>query len=164
MPFVTTTCGSRFEYTSKEYGQGGMKKVFMAPDKSYVVCFYKEQKKLTADDRKRVKQVVTTYRKTIFQNAGGKYFTDLMCWPTYMFDNPEDGFGVICPTYPSNFFFQFGHNQNSPKPKKGKEKNGHWFFEVYTRNCLHEKELGDWASYLRIALLVTRMIRRLIGR
>ena len=161
MEYITTTCGTQLTYMPTSIGEGGMKIVFMSPDKNYVVCKYKHPTKVTRQDRKRVGKIVSAYRQTIFQNAGGHYFKNLMCWPTYIFDNPRDGFGVVCPVYPSNFFFETGRNEFARSPKPGKEKNGRWFLSLYQRNCLHDSELGDFASYLRMALLLARSVRRL---
>lgn len=161
MEYITTTCGTQLTYMPDSIGQGGMKTVYISPDKNYVVCKYTDPTKVTRQDRKRVEKIVSTYRQTIFQNAGGAYFKNLMCWPTYVFDNPRDGFGVVCPVYPSNFFFKTGKNQFARTPKPGKEKNGRWFLSLYQRNCLHDSELGDFASYLRMALLLARSVRRL---
>lgn len=161
MEYVTTTCGTQLEYLPDIIGEGAMKIVYMSPNKKYVVCKYKEEAKVTIQDRERVKKIVTTYRQTIFQNTGGTYFQDKMCWPTHMFDNPKDGFGVICPVYSTNFFFNIGRNEFVNSPKAGKEKNGRWFLSLFQRNCLHQSELGEFTSYLRMALLLAQSVRRL---
>ena len=156
MPSIQTTCGSTFYYSKEPIGEGAAKIVYMTTDKKHVVCFYK---KSDPADRSRVQQIIGNYRMNVL-GGNGAFFKDLMCWPTHMFDN-ELGFGIICPTYPENFFFSIGSNQNAPMSLKGKEKHGRWFTGVYQRAFLHKKELSDWSSYIRICLQLARSVRKL---
>ena len=158
MPSIQTTCGTTFHYNEESIGEGAVKEVYLTTDKKNVVCFYKQE--ATPADRSRVKQIVNNYRMNIFGSANGDFFKDLICWPTHMFDN-EQGFGVVCPTYPDNFFFGIGSGDRVPIKLKGREKHGRWFTGVYQRACLHKEELSDWSSYIRICLQLARSVRKL---
>ena len=128
----------------------------MSTDRKNIICFYRY---VTDSTRTRIQKMVEEYQIKIF-DGNGSFFTDVISWPRHYFDN-EDGFGVIFPAYPDNFFFSIGSSDHVPMKLKGQEKHGQWFTGVYQRACLHKEELSDWSSYIRICLQLARAIRKI---
>ena len=132
--------------------EGGMKEVFFTPDKRNVLCFFKDQ-----SDRTRVSRleaVLGRYNPTT-DAATGEYWKTLFCWPTAIVTTPR--LGVMCPTYPGNFFFKEG-------PWSGKEKEGSWFTGRTGggkpfRDMMPESERGTWINYFRLCITMSRAIR-----
>ena len=67
--------------------------------------------------------------------------------------------GVVCPTYPGNFFFKGG-------PWAGKEKEGKWFTGRTGagkpfRELMPPEERGSWLNYFAICIQMARAVRRL---
>lgn len=153
---VTATDGSEFEFRDEIIGQGGMKDVYFAPDRSYVVCFFRESQDAVA--RERLSNLVGSYREGIYAQEGGDYWKEIFCWPTHVVEH-NGRLGLICPTYPSQFYFDDGTINNDMLGLRGKEKVGKWF--VTHRHLLDPKERGNWASYIRICLLISRAVRRM---
>jgi len=108
--------------------QGGMKDVYFAPDKSYVVAFFRD--KQDYNSKERLSNIVRLYRERIFNQEGGEYWKNLFCWPYDMFEN-NGKVGIIVPVYQKYFFFQIGYNAsaNAIASIKGEEKEGKWFEE-----------------------------------
>jgi hypothetical protein len=131
---------------------GGMKCTYFAPDRSYVVQFYHDES-LGKDParRARLDKVLGKFNPTTDPEAGG-YWSRLFCWPTGVVVKPR--LGIVCPTYPSNFFFKSG-------PFKGKDKEGTWFVLPKPRKMLPPEERGDWVNYFAICILLARAVRRL---
>ena len=140
-------------------GSGAMKDVYFAPDKSYVICFYKTKQDYQA--RERLEMITGKYRDGIFNQAGGDYWQNLFCWPTAMLEH-EGKLGIVAPTYPKHFFFEHGSKNNDILGIKGKEKEGKWFAAANLRNrFVDTRELGDWLSHLKVCLLLSRAVRRM---
>lgn len=141
--------------------EGGMKRTYFSPDRSYVVQFYKNQS--SAGDRQhlaRLQAILGTHNPTLLQSAGGnapsttsaEYYKKLFCWPTGIVISPE--LGIVAPTYPSNYFFASG-------PFQGKEKEGWWFIGPKVRKLLPDQERGSWINYFKMIILMARAVRRL---
>src|ERR1700722_762098 len=131
---------------------GGMKRTYFAPDQSYVVQFYHDQK--LADDpsrRARLEKALGTFNPTSVP-VNGAYWRNLFCWPTGVVVKPS--LGIVCPTYRPNFLFSEG-------PFKGKEKEGTWFVLERPRRMLTDKDRGTWINYFQICILIARAVRRL---
>lgn len=156
---LTTQDGQLVEYKDEIIGQGGMKDVYFSPDRSYVVAFYRD--KLDQAGNERVKAIVSTYRKGIFEKEGGDYWQELFCWPTGIVE--KDGrVGIVSPAYKRNFFFAYGSVNNDFLAIKGKEKEGKWFASASNRSkYLPPEEKGSWLTHLRICLMISRAVRRL---
>lgn len=164
---ATLTDGSKIEYIIKEDPpRGGMKYTYFAPDKTYVVQFFNDPN-VTKDPnlRKRLEAIIGKYNPTVSEKDGGargnsevmaSYFSSKFCWPKAIVREPE--FGIVCPTYPSNFFFQDG--ASSLLDLKGKDKKSNWFTSK-NRKYLNEAELGDFRSMLQISITLARSIRRM---
>ena len=141
---------------------GGMKKTYFAPDRSYVVQFFHDAE--AAHDpqrRERLENIISKYNPTLSNKDGGavgnsdvaaQYFKKFFCWPTAIVEKPE--FGIVAPTYPGNFFFASG-------PWKGQEKKAKFFSYPKCRKHLPADELGSFARYLQISLVISRAMRRL---
>lgn len=141
--------------------RGGMKDVYFAPDRSYVVAFYRD--KQDYNSRERLKKLVTQYYDSFFNRQGGEYFKSLYCWPTDIVGS-EHKVGLIVPTYDKSFFFKRGYALS--EGIKGKEKQGLWFASGKFRNKqfslrLDETELGNWLSYYQICVKIARGVKRL---
>lgn len=155
---ATLLDGHQVEYVvdpDKTMG-GGMKLVFFTPDKSSVVCFFKAEKP-DPTRRNRLEAVIGKFNPTTQNN--GEYWKRLFCWPTAIVQSPERGLGIMCPTYPKNFFFDDG-------PWKGKEKEGTWFSGRTGggkpfREMMPEPERGTWINYFSLCIQMARAIRRL---
>jgi hypothetical protein len=154
---ATLTDGRQVEYVvdPDKAMEGGMKQVFFTPDKSSVLCFFKEQSDPTR--RARLDAVTGKYNPTT--QTYGEYWKKLFCWPTGIVQSSERGLGIMCPTYPSNFFFKDG-------PWKGKEKEGTWFSGKTGggkafRDLMPEPERGTWINYFRLCIMMARAIRKM---
>src|SRR5262245_3108298 len=113
MATATTKDGKNIEYRPEMIGDGAMKEVYFTNDKSQVVCFYKDPKAGQDPARvRRLEKILGSNNPTVPKSAGGAarsdqdaaYFRDLFCWPTAIITKPR--FGIVCPTYPGDFFFQ----------------------------------------------------------
>lgn len=142
--------------------KGGVKDVYFAPDRKYVVAFFRAT--LDFNQRDRIKRIVTLYLNNIKSGSAGDYFLqDIYRWP---YDAVElDGrTGVVVPIYDRKFFFMKGYTANATI--KGGEKVGKWFTSPSFRNqqyplSLDKSELGDWLSYFQIAINICRGIKKM---
>ena len=154
-----TTDGRVVEFVDDIIGSGAMKDVYFAPDKSYVVAFYKTKQDFQAKDR--LQMITGKYRESIFNQAGGDYWKNLYCWPTAMVEH-DGRLGLVAPTYPKHFFFERGSKNNDQLKIKGKEKEGKWFATASHRNrFVDPRELGDWRNHLKVCVLLSRAVRRM---
>lgn len=143
--------GSTIQFVDEIIGQGGMKDVYFSPDKSYVVAFYRSPQDANARDR--LEHITGVYYDRIFGQAGGGYWKDYFCWPEKIVEW-EGKVGVVCPTYPKNYFFSDGN-------LRGKEKEGKWFASARLRNkFVPDSEKGTWLTHLRMCLCIARAVRR----
>src|SRR5258708_4112234 len=169
MPTATLKDGRNIEFQPNMIGDGAMKEVYFTNDKSSVVCFYKDPKAGQDPSRiRRLEKILGPNNPTIPREPGGKggaarneadaeYFKRLFCWPTGIVTKPR--FGIVCPTYPGDFFFQSG-----PDFIKGKEKNGMRFIGMRNRSLLQKfapTELGDFRLYLSMCIMMARAVARL---
>jgi len=154
-----TASGHTIEFIDDVIGSGGMKDVYFSPDKSFVVAFYRDKQDHQARDR--LNSITTVYRDRLFNEVGGVYWKELFCWPS---DIVEHGgrLGIIAPTYPQKFFFQYGSKNSDALNIKGKEKEGKWFASPKLRNrFVDPRELGDWRMNLRMCVRLSRAVRKL---
>lgn len=159
--------GRRIPYViSDNPPRGGMKYTFFAPDRSYVVQFYNDPNASRDENlRMRLKAILGAYNPTVAEKNGGaagntevwaEYFSKRFCWPIAIVQFPE--FGIVCPTYPDEFFFD---ESSAPQLKlAGKDKKSHWFTS-FNRDFLSKEERGDLKAMLSIAISLTRSVRRL---
>lgn len=169
---ATLADGRKLPYVIKDNPpRGGMKYTYFAPDKSYVVQFFNNPE--VANDpnlRKRIEAIIGKYNPTLAEEDGGAkgnskgmadYFANKFCWPTAIVSQPE--FGIVCPAYPSNFFFA---ENASVIPElsielRGKDKKSKWFTSGKLRRFIREQELGDFRSMLQMSISLARSIRRM---
>ncbi len=164
--------GRKIEYVIKDNPpRGGMKYTYFAPDKSYVVQFFNDPE-ITDDPnlRKRIEAIIGKYNPTLSEASGGAkgnteamatYFSSKYCWPTAIITQPE--YGIVCPAYPSNYFFS---DNASVIPEfsvnlKGKDKKSQWFTSAKLRRILNPSELGNFRSMLQMSISLARSIRRM---
>lgn len=159
--------GRRIPYVIEDNPpRGGMKYTYFAPDRSYVVQFYNDPNASRDEQlRMRLKAILGQYNPTLAEKNGGaagnseilaEYFSQRFCWPLAIVQFPE--LGIVCPTYPDEFFFT---EHSAPQLKlAGKDKKSHWFTSM-NRDFLSKDERGDLKAMLRIAILLTRSVRRL---
>jgi serine/threonine protein kinase len=157
---LQATDGTPCEYDDAlPAGSGGMKDVFFAPDRSYVIGWYR--KPLDANQLDRLKNIVGPYRQRIFEQEGGHFWQSLFCWPTHILEH-GGRIGVRMPTYQKHFFFEFGSKNDDFLSIRGKEKEGKWFASAnHQQKHLDSRERGDWRSYLSACLKIARGVRRL---
>ncbi len=147
---VPGSSGKSYEYVwTATPAEGGMKIVFFAPDKSYVVAFFKTPQDANAIDR--LENLVGVYRERIFNQIGGDYWQSIYCWPTDIVNDSTHGIGLVVPAYPKQFFFA----HDGSIPLKGAEKIGSWFTTPDRRfGLLDQNETGDWLCYFNICRLL----------
>lgn len=156
---LTASNGETIQFINEIKAQGGMKDVMFAPDKSYVVAFFRD--KPDAAMRERLEMITGRYRERIFNQAGGDYLQNLYCWPTAVVEY-EGRLGVVSPFYRSCFFFEHGSRNNDMLGIKGKDKDGKWFASANNRQkFLDERELGDWMRHIKVCIMLARAVRRM---
>lgn len=149
---ATLEGGQTIEYLPKIIGEGGMKVVHFTPDKSQVVCFFKDSHTATDPQRRlRLQAIVGKYNPTRDETHGA-YWEQLFCWPSHVVVAPQ--LGIVAPAYAANFFFASG-------PFTGKEKQAKWFTSPKLRKMLPEAERGTWLSMLQICIRLARALRRM---
>lgn len=156
---VTTLSGKPVTYIDEIIGSGAMKDVYLTADHQEVVAFYRDP--LDAAGIERLTMITGPYRKGIFDDATGAYWQALFCWPTdVVFDGKRHG--IVLPVYAAHFFFTYGSVHDDFLDIKGGEKEGKWFASPTNRlTRLDPRERGDWRTYLRICLLISRAVRRM---
>ena len=158
---LTAEDGSPIEFDdSTMAGSGGMKDVYFAPDRSYVVAWFRKPQDLNSLER--LKNIVGPFRERIFNQPGGEYWTNLYRWPTKLVQYSGRS-AIVVPTYEQNFFFEFGSKNNDTLLGiKGKEKEGKWFASAnHQQKHLDPQERGDWLKYLAICIKIARAARRM---
>jgi serine/threonine protein kinase len=156
---LRTLEGHPVEFVDKVIGSGAVKDVYISPDKSYVVAFFRDVQ--DAQAKERLMMIAGRYREGIFERGGGEYWHKVYRWPTAVVEH-QGRLGVVVPTYQKQFFFEHGSRNDDMLGIKGKEKEGKWFASASNQNrFLDPRERGDWLSYLRISLLIARAVRRM---
>jgi serine/threonine protein kinase len=154
-----TSDGRPIEFVDEIIGAGGMKDVYFSPDKSYVVAFFRDKQDNQAKDR--LAMITGKCKESIFNNVGGEYWKDLLCWPTDMLEH-DGRLGVVAPTYNKQFFFEYGSKNNDFLGIKGQDKEGKWFASAINQNrWLDPRERGNWLNYLSLGMQLSRAVRRL---
>lgn len=145
---------------------GGMKHTYFTPDKKYAIQFFNDSSDANDPNlQKRMSFIIGKYNPTLSEEKGGAkgnteksaaYFSKSFCWPVAVVKYPE--FGIVCPAYPQNFFF----NEDSSDfiNLKGVDKRSSWFTSK-NRKYLNEKECGDFRSMLSMSISLARSVRRL---
>ena len=158
---IKTKKGKTVSYDSDQLaGKGARKIVYFSPDRSYVVAFYKGA--LDPEDRQRIESIINQYTKSIFEQDGGDYWKEILCWMTDSFEF-EGKSGIVLPAYPKQFIFEFGSFENDKCRIRGKDKRAKWFTSPTNRfKVLNPKERGnDWKKYLQSCLCIARGVQRL---
>jgi hypothetical protein len=159
--------GSTIEYVyDANAPRGGMKHTYFTPDKKFAVQFFNkpaDAHNIAMQDR--IRTIVGIYNPTRSEADGGalgntektaEYFRSRFCWPVGIIKSPE--FGIVCPTYPKNFFFDSG--ASTVLNLCGKDKKSNWF-TGRNRRYLAAEELGDFRTMLKTAIGLSRGIRRM---
>lgn len=156
---LTATNGETILFIDEIKAQGGMKDVMFAPDKRYVVAFYRGE--TDPATRERLEMITGPYRERIFSQEGGDYLQKLYCWPTAVVEY-RGRLGVVVPFYRDCFFFAHGSRNHDMLAIRGKEKDGKWFASANNRSkFLDPRELGDWMMHLKICIMLARAVRRM---
>jgi serine/threonine protein kinase len=146
--------------------QGGMKDVYFSKDKSYVVAFFRDydsnkNRQEYNNLKDRMLEIVTVKKDGIFNQQGGEYWKDRLCWP-YDLVEYNGKLGIAVPAYARHFFFGTGSRNGDFLNIKGKEKGGKWFASPFHFNKnLDPSEKGDWYKILLVCLNISRAVRRL---
>ncbi|MCH5204053.1 MAG: serine/threonine protein kinase [Oscillospiraceae bacterium] len=146
--------------------RGGMKHTFFTPDRKFAVQFFNDPKDARNPRiQDRIRTITGIYNPTLSEADGGavgntgktaEYFRQRFCWPVAIVRQPE--FGIVCPTYPKNFFF--GADASTVLNLKGKDKKSNWFTGK-NRKYLTPAERGDFRTILGTAISLSRSIRRM---
>jgi len=159
--------GNTIEYVyDANAPRGGMKHTYFTPDRRFAVQFFNnprdgENPRL----QDRIRTIVGIYNPTLPEQDGGAlgntektadYFRRRFCWPVAIVRQPQ--FGIVCPTYPQNFFF--GNTASNVLNLKGKDKKSNWF-TGRNRKYLNPVELGDFRMMLKTAIGLSRTVRRM---
>ncbi len=146
--------------------RGGMKHTFFTPDRKFAVQFFNNPRDAQNPGlQDRIRNIVGPYNPTLSERNGGAlgntektadYFRSKFCWPVAIVRSPE--FGIVCPTYPSNFFF--GGEASTVLNLKGKDKKSNWF-TGRNRKYINASELGDFRTMLKTAIGLSRTVRRM---
>lgn len=146
--------------------RGGMKHTFFTPDRQFAVQFFNNPRD-SEDPRMqdRIRTIVGIYNPTISEADGGAlgntpktadYFRQRFCWPVAIVKSPQ--FGIVCPAYPSKFFFD--KSASTVLDLNGKDKKSNWF-TGRNRRYLAPAERGDFRTMLKIAIGLSRTVRRM---
>ncbi len=146
--------------------RGGMKHTFFTPDRKFAVQFFNNPNDARNPRlQDRIRTITGIYNPTLSEADGGalgntektaEYFRRRFCWPVGIVKYPE--FGIVCPTYPQNFFF--GADASTVLNLKGKDKKSNWF-TGRNRKYLSPAEKGDFRTMLGTAISLCRSIRRM---
>jgi serine/threonine protein kinase len=163
---ATLSNGKTIEYIKTDNPpRGTMKYTYFTPDGDAVVQFFNRDVNSDSDTVKRLKAILGRYNPTLSSEDGGavgnsvktaNYFKKRYCWPIALVDKPE--FGIVCPIYPPQYFFD--ENSSEKLRLSGKDKKSNWFTSN-NRKYLKREELGDFKSMLMISLNLSRAVRRL---
>lgn len=156
---IKTSNGEIIEYYDEIIASGGMKDVYFSTDKKNVVAFFRDP--IDNVGIERLEMITGSYRKGIFDNEYGSYWSQLFCWPeSIVFDGKRHG--IVLPIYNKHFFFEHGSINDDFLGIKGCEKEGKWFAAPTNRlQRLDPRERGDWRMYLRLCLMIARATRRM---
>jgi serine/threonine protein kinase len=142
-----------------------MKYTYFAPDRSYVIQFYNNPADADYNTRSRIEAIIGRYNPTLSERRGGAigtddalaaYYAKRYCWPSDIVVSPE--FGIVCPAYPKNFFFDSA--ASDVLNLFGRDKKSNWFTSS-NRKFLHKSELGDFRTAIACSILLARSVRRL---
>lgn len=159
--------GATIEYVyDANAPRGGMKHTYFTPDRRFAVQFFNDPRAgQNPQLQDRIRTITGIYNPTISEEEGGalgntqktaEYFHRRFCWPVAIIKQPQ--FGIVCPTYPQNFFF--GDGASSVLNLKGKDKKSNWF-TGRNRKYLDPLERGDFRTMLSIAIGLSRAVRRM---
>lgn len=150
--------------------RGGMKHTFFTKDKKFAIQFYNKAEDANSPQiRDRLEKIVGIYNPTISEAKGGmignteqmgEYFSHLYCWPVALVKSPD--FGIVCPRYPSNFFFGKNPVKDGVNLEiGGKDKKSRWFTSKKLNKYLKDEERGNFMTMLRLSISLARAIRKL---
>jgi hypothetical protein len=131
---------------------GAMTYTYFAPDRSYVVHFYRDAALQKDPGRRKRTEMLTGKFNPTLDPILGDYWRKLFWWPSGAVVKPK--LGMVCPTCRPNFLFSDG-------PFKGKQKDAYLFVLEKPRRMLTDKDRGTWLNYLQICILLARAVRRL---
>lgn len=156
---LTAHDGTLIEFVDEVRGSGGLKDCYFHPNREYAVLLFREP--VDANGRDRLNSIVGRYREQIFNGPGGSYWNDLFCWPQRTLEW-NGRFGITAPIYAKHFFFEHGSKNGDMLRIRGREKEGKWFASANNRSkFLDPRELGTWATHIRICLLIARAVRKM---
>lgn len=161
--------GSKLPYVITDNPpRGGMKYTYFAPDKSYVIQFFNDPEiGMIPEIQDRISAIIGKYNPTLSEENGGArgnsqtladYFSQRYCWPVAMVKYPE--FGIVCPAYPSNYFFDSNSSIVEGLDLSGKDKKSNWFTSR-NRKYLNKSELGNFMMMMKLSICLARAIRRM---
>ena len=156
---LTTHGGREIAIEPDPFASGGMKNVHWVEGRKYVAGFYRDTPDTNVMDRLRA--IVGAHRTGILSGPGGEILSTLYRWPEDIVE--WDGrTGILVPCFENQFFFEHGSFDGDRLKIKGKEKQGKWFASAHNRaTFLDPREVGNWLSYLKIAIRLARAVRRL---
>jgi hypothetical protein len=151
LEIATLTDGTRIKYIPEVIGEGAEKTVYFTEDRLSVICLYKKPKDEPTLRRKRLDAILGRFNPTVGDKSAA-YWKELFCWPTGIVDKP--GIGIVCPSYPNNYFFTAG-------ALKGKEKQGLWYFGKKASMLLDPSEKGTFRDFFAGCIVLARAVGRM---
>jgi hypothetical protein len=151
LEIAALTDGTRIKYIPEVIGEGAEKTVYFTEDRLSVICLYKKPKDEPTLRRKRLDAILGRFNPTVGDKSAA-YWKELFCWPTGIVDKP--GIGIVCPSYPNNYFFTAG-------ALKGKEKQGLWYFGKKASMLLDPSEKGTFRDFFAGCIVLARAVGRM---
>lgn len=143
-----------YRYNASECPKSGTAKdVYLSPDDTYVVAFYKERPNAVELDR-LVNLVGPVREQVIARQSDRNRLNGLSCWPADVVTRSNGRIGLIVPAFPKNFFFKTT-GSDAKISLCGKEKWGSWFANPAQRfGLVAPSERGDFRGMLSCCRLI----------
>ena len=141
---------------------GAIKKVYFAPDKSYVIAVYKKAGKDSLL-RQRLENIVCKYKNELFETpiaTANVFRKKLFCWPFDYVSCRLDGrehLGIVMPFYPDGFRFANGQGKEFGYFQDCIDRYHPLFLSRQDENAVALSE--DWRVNFKMALQLSRAVR-----
>lgn len=151
--------GNTIDYMAIPHSEvGSFKTVHLTPDCEYAVKLYNKPGLGTQLEKLRL--LAGKYNLTIPDKLGGcggdvesaEYYRKCFSWPLFVVVEPA--VGVVVPSIPKQFIFQYGR-------QKGQEKVARWFQSGKLASYLSGDDAGNLIGRVKACISLARSLRRL---